>query len=179
MHIFDFFRDIFSVFGAFSRFLGVKFGFRKSCQCKRNDEYEVWFRRPCLYLFLCILSRAKQFWERCPLAGLMYSRWCLSFNKTWTNFWNFHQEHEYLFLICSSRAWILFLNFHQEHEYLFLIDPPSEVCRRVRLPGGAESLQPRGGCLSCMFMYVFHIHSLILIFGTGGWLFCMILWSLS
>ena len=43
MHIFDFFRDIFSVFGAFSRFfLGVKFGFRKSCQCKRNDKYEVW-----------------------------------------------------------------------------------------------------------------------------------------
>ena len=41
MHIFDFFRDIFSVFGAFSRFLGVKFGFRKSCQCKRNDKYEV------------------------------------------------------------------------------------------------------------------------------------------
>ena len=29
MHIFDFFRDIFSVFGAFSRFLGVKFGFSK------------------------------------------------------------------------------------------------------------------------------------------------------
>ena len=27
MHIFDFFRDIFSVFGAFSRFFGVKFGF--------------------------------------------------------------------------------------------------------------------------------------------------------
>ena len=23
-------------------FLGVKFGFRKSCQCKRNDKYEVW-----------------------------------------------------------------------------------------------------------------------------------------
>ena len=43
MHIFDFFRDIFSVFGAFSRFfLGVKFGFRKSCLCKRNDKYEVW-----------------------------------------------------------------------------------------------------------------------------------------
>ena len=42
MHIFDFFRDVFSVFGAFSRFLGVKFGFRKSCLCKRNDKYEVW-----------------------------------------------------------------------------------------------------------------------------------------
>ena len=42
MHIFDFFRDIFSVFGAFSRFLGVKSGFRKSCLCKRNDKYEVW-----------------------------------------------------------------------------------------------------------------------------------------
>ena len=41
MHRFDFFRDIFSVFGAFSRFFGVKFGFRKSCQCKRNDKYEV------------------------------------------------------------------------------------------------------------------------------------------
>ena len=35
MHIFDFFRDIFSVFGAFSLFLGVKFGFRKSCLCKK------------------------------------------------------------------------------------------------------------------------------------------------
>ena len=23
-------------------FLGVKFGFRKSCLCKRNDKYEVW-----------------------------------------------------------------------------------------------------------------------------------------
>ena len=23
-------------------FLGVKFGIRKSCQCKRNDKYEVW-----------------------------------------------------------------------------------------------------------------------------------------
>ena len=41
MHIFDFFRDIFSVFGAISRFFGVKFGFQKSCQCKRNDKYEV------------------------------------------------------------------------------------------------------------------------------------------
>ena len=41
MHIFDFFRDIFSVFGAFSRFLGVKFGFQKSCLCKRNDKYQV------------------------------------------------------------------------------------------------------------------------------------------
>ena len=26
-------------------FLGVKFGFRKSCLCKRNDKYEV-----CLYI---------------------------------------------------------------------------------------------------------------------------------
>ena len=42
MHIYDFFRDIFSVFGDFSRFLGVKFGFRKSCLCKRNDKYKVW-----------------------------------------------------------------------------------------------------------------------------------------
>ena len=80
MHLFDFFRDIFIVFGAFSRFFGcknflsgvnfsrlsekkclyltftetflvflmplviflsVKFGFQKSCQCKRNDKYEV------------------------------------------------------------------------------------------------------------------------------------------
>ena len=23
-------------------FLGVKFGFRKSCLCKRSDKYEVW-----------------------------------------------------------------------------------------------------------------------------------------
>ena len=23
-------------------FWGVKFGFRKSCLCKRNDKYEVW-----------------------------------------------------------------------------------------------------------------------------------------
>merc|ERR1711952_330323 len=23
--------------------LGVKFGFRKSCLCKRNDKYEVWY----------------------------------------------------------------------------------------------------------------------------------------
>ena len=44
MHIFDFFRDIFSVFGAFSHFLGVKFGFRRSCQCKINDKYEVCIR---------------------------------------------------------------------------------------------------------------------------------------
>ena len=41
MHIYDFFRDIFSVFGDFRRFLGVKFGFRKSCLCKRNDKYKV------------------------------------------------------------------------------------------------------------------------------------------
>ena len=41
MHIFDFFRDIFSVFGAFSRFFGCKIWFRKSCPCKRNDKYEV------------------------------------------------------------------------------------------------------------------------------------------
>ena len=41
MHIFEFFRDIFSVFGDFGRFLGVKFGFWKSCLCKRNDKYEV------------------------------------------------------------------------------------------------------------------------------------------
>ena len=25
-------------------FLGVKFGFRKSCLCKRNDKYKVWLR---------------------------------------------------------------------------------------------------------------------------------------
>ena len=25
-------------------FSGVKFGFRKSCLCKRNDKYEVWER---------------------------------------------------------------------------------------------------------------------------------------
>ena len=25
-------------------FLGVKFGFRKSCLCKRNDKYKVWSR---------------------------------------------------------------------------------------------------------------------------------------
>ena len=43
MHKYDFFRDIFSVFGDFSRFLGVKFGFRKSCLCKRNDKYKVCF----------------------------------------------------------------------------------------------------------------------------------------
>ena len=43
MHIFDFFRNIFRVFGAFSRFfVSVKFGFRKSCQCKRNVKYEVY-----------------------------------------------------------------------------------------------------------------------------------------
>ena len=23
-------------------FLGVKFGFQKSCLCKRNDKYKVW-----------------------------------------------------------------------------------------------------------------------------------------
>ena len=39
-HIYDFFRDIFSVFGDFSRFLGVKFGFQKSCLCKRNDKLD-------------------------------------------------------------------------------------------------------------------------------------------
>ena len=27
-------------------FLGVKFGFRKSCLCKRNDKYEVWLNIP-------------------------------------------------------------------------------------------------------------------------------------
>ena len=25
-------------------FLGVKFGFRKSCLCKRNDKYKVWLQ---------------------------------------------------------------------------------------------------------------------------------------
>ena len=30
-------------------FLGVKFGFRKSCLCKRNDKYEVC---ACLILFM-------------------------------------------------------------------------------------------------------------------------------
>ena len=27
-------------------FLGVKFGFKKSCLCKRNDKYEVWHQVP-------------------------------------------------------------------------------------------------------------------------------------
>ena len=56
MHIFDFFRDIFSVFGAFRRFLGVKYGFRKSCLCKRNDKYEVWLPGtfPCCGLLACV-----------------------------------------------------------------------------------------------------------------------------
>ena len=27
-------------------FLGVKFGFRKSCLCKRNDKYKVWLEAP-------------------------------------------------------------------------------------------------------------------------------------
>ena len=54
MHIFDFFRDIFSFFGAFSRFFfGVKFGFRISCLCKRNDKYEVC---PC-FCFSAIAAR--------------------------------------------------------------------------------------------------------------------------
>ena len=53
MHIYDFFRNIFSVFGDFSRFLGVKFGFRKSCLCKRNDKYEVWNNPPCFNPDLC------------------------------------------------------------------------------------------------------------------------------
>ena len=48
MHIFDFFRDIFSVF------LGVKFGFRKSCLCKRNDKYEVWDRGSLIRKFVKI-----------------------------------------------------------------------------------------------------------------------------
>ena len=37
-------------------FLGVKFGFRKSCQCKRNDKYEV-----------CLLSLVTySFQHSCP-----------------------------------------------------------------------------------------------------------------
>ena len=41
MHIFDFFRDILVFLVPLVVFLGVKFGFRKSCLCKRNDKYEV------------------------------------------------------------------------------------------------------------------------------------------
>ena len=42
MHIYDFFRDIFSVFGDFSRFFGCKIWFSKILpECKRNDKYEV------------------------------------------------------------------------------------------------------------------------------------------
>ena len=36
------FSETFLVF-LVPRFLGVKFGFRKSCQCKRNDKYEPGF----------------------------------------------------------------------------------------------------------------------------------------
>ena len=42
MHIFDFFRHILVFLVPLVVFLGVKFGFRKSCQCKRNDKYDVW-----------------------------------------------------------------------------------------------------------------------------------------
>ena len=41
MHIFDFLRHIIMFLVPLDVFLGVKFGFRKSCQCKRNDKYEV------------------------------------------------------------------------------------------------------------------------------------------
>ena len=56
MHIFDFFRDIFSVLGAFSRFFGVKFGFRKSCLCIRNDKYEVWLSGFDTYLLFYVYT---------------------------------------------------------------------------------------------------------------------------
>ena len=67
MHIFDFFRDIFSVFGAFSRFLGVKFGFQKSCLCKRNDKYEVWSPADCGQVDLVLMhpfrKKTIDFWS--------------------------------------------------------------------------------------------------------------------
>ena len=39
-------------------FLGVKFGFQKSCLCKRNDKYEVW---PTLRSLLTLLSLLRLF----------------------------------------------------------------------------------------------------------------------
>ena len=41
MHIFDFDETLLVFLVPLVDFLGVKFGFRKSCQCKRNDKYEV------------------------------------------------------------------------------------------------------------------------------------------
>ena len=52
MHIFDFFRDIFSVFGAFSRFLGVKFGFENPARVKEmtNMRYDPGLDKLCSHL---------------------------------------------------------------------------------------------------------------------------------
>ena len=60
MHIFDFFRDIL-VLVPLVVFLGVKFGFRKSCLCKRNDKYEVWFDTSCSIFHTFALHRTELF----------------------------------------------------------------------------------------------------------------------
>ena len=45
MHIFDFSETFLVILVPLVVFLGVKFGFRKSCLCKRNDKYEVWAKQ--------------------------------------------------------------------------------------------------------------------------------------
>jgi len=37
-------------------FLGVKFGFRKSCLCKRNDKYEVCYKGPVLQAYFRLVN---------------------------------------------------------------------------------------------------------------------------
>ena len=52
MHLYDFFRDIFSVFGALSRFLGVKFGFENPASVKEmtNMRYDPGLDKLCSHL---------------------------------------------------------------------------------------------------------------------------------
>ena len=37
-------------------FLGVKFGIRKSCLCKRNDKYEVCYKGPVLQAYFRLVN---------------------------------------------------------------------------------------------------------------------------
>ena len=70
-----FFRDIFSVFGDFSRFFGCKIWFRKSCLCKRNDKYKVW---PGGRLKTRLASK--------DIANWWNATWMMYFSSRWVRF---------------------------------------------------------------------------------------------
>ena len=80
-------------------FLGVKFGFRKSCLCKRNDKYEVCQRVPFLSdkidIVEQVIAEFKEYKKSIPTCGVILLNEDLDkvllVKSYWTKYWGFPQ----------------------------------------------------------------------------------------